>query len=211
MQQRLDGDMRPGRPLAVARARLADPRDQALVQIGVRPQRAVQPPPVGEQAGHQRIQVVDGMGGVGAVVRLRGVLADGAPLPGLAQRIAFAREKDERAFGPPRRDHRDGIGLDKTGQIAKVAVLTKRIIDIAVARTLAGPGNDRNGVIAHAGHQGVAATGVFTGIHGVGVSAQCSTSGSARSPGSTGWAEEGSAVCSRTSRVAARRYSTSSV
>jgi hypothetical protein len=101
----------------------------------------------------------------------RAVGARARALPGFPQLIVFAHEQQVFGLRPPRYQYGDRIGLRKSGQVVKMAVLPIGIFNVGVTVADRCRGQDRDSVLADHAHELTAAARKLSSIHG---SAQCS-------------------------------------
>ena len=77
----------------------------------------------------------------------------------------FAHEQQIFGLRTSRHQHRHGVGLGKSAQIVKMAVLPVGILDIAVAMADGRRGQNGNGVFADHAHELAAAARELLAIH----------------------------------------------
>jgi hypothetical protein len=118
-----------------------------------------------EQSGQMRLEVLDRIRLVGAVVAHRPFRAGAAAVPDLALGITPAHEQQvlglAAAHFAARREYGDRVRFREAGQIRKIAVLAKAVVRVARAHDLARARHDGDTVRADRLHQARAPRRVF--------------------------------------------------
>ena len=102
--------------------------------------------PVEDVLAETPVQLVDRVGGVGAVVGDGALHPRPSPVPDLPLAVARAHEQDVALLGVGGVDDRDGVGLLEAGEEEEVGVLTELVRDVAVAEHLPRARDDREAV-----------------------------------------------------------------
>ena len=120
-------------------------------------------------AAEQRRQHAGKFGNVERLVRsifLRSTFGPGAvAVPDLSRRVARTHEQQVLALGPAGREHRDGVRLRESREIAEIAVLAEAVMRIARADHFARGGHDGDAIRPHRLHQTRTARGVFVELN----------------------------------------------
>ncbi len=138
-----------------------DPVHHVPVELRVAAHRRIHPVAPLDQARQDVVDVTDGKRIVGAIVADRALLTRTQAIPEFTLGIALAAEKHILAVDPAGDQHDHRLGLRKTAEVLKVAVLAIDMLDIAVADDHCGGRQDRDAVGLHLRHQRLATSGVF--------------------------------------------------
>jgi hypothetical protein len=152
-----------------------DPAHDAGIERRVDPNRKVQTSTPVDQGRHDLVEIAQRKRLVGPEIGRRALHADPRAIPLLTLGIARPTEDHEIALVPPRSKDGEGVGLGEARQIHEVAVLTERIVDVAIAHGLAGGRNDGDAVGADRLGEGAATALVLARRHGFGEAARATT------------------------------------
>ncbi len=122
---------------AAVEARLAEP--------------VVQGRTVEEAVAQPVVELVHGVGGVGAVQAYRALHAGAPPIPDLHLPIAGPHEQHDPLPGMSGVEQQDGVGLVEAREEEEVGGLAELVGDVAVAQRLLGAGDDGETVADHLG------------------------------------------------------------
>ena len=167
-----------GAPRALPRVHphAVHPPEHAGIEIEVRPHRVEDPRSLLHEARQYLIDVGDRKRIVRAVALTAPSVPARAPSQASRNAIAFAHEQQILGLRTSGHQHRDGLGLGKSAQIVKLAVLSVGVLDVAVAVAHRGGGQHGDRVLADHAHELPAAARELLAIHAE-PEAQCSRCG----------------------------------
>ena len=159
-----DEFVRRHRAFAHVGAHAVDPADQFQIELGIATEMVVDARAAFDHAGQDVVDVVDRKRVVETVIAHRAFGADARAVPALAFGVALAAEQDHLALlaAGYQREHR--VGLGKSAEIVKVAVLPVRIVRIVAAHAFRSGGHDHDRVASGHAHQLPAAAHEFPGL-----------------------------------------------
>ena len=163
VQQVIEADELVGRMVSLAPAltQRRDPGEQPLIEIRVGADRVVDAFALLDDAGQDFVDVGDRKRVIGAE-RSDCAFGPGAgPVPDCARRVALTTEQDELAVGTTGHEDRNRVRFAKPGQIQEVAVLTEKVLAVAIPHARRRRGQDGNSALAHHPHQLAPALGEF--------------------------------------------------